>query len=1044
MTNQPSFTGGQCSTRYAVSWTVLVKKTPLWQDVGVLTDPVFARGVTEVTGPVEGIGLYPDTTSAVTIYSNGGTNGFQAVIADGGLGWITYDTSRIDSIRRVDGQADNCGNLEPKNNNPFNPDGCNACCTGIAPLNSDVVLQTGAVIETQDLVTYQSLGITRGLTLRYDSLSADPRPIIHFNTTGTYTSSQLYIAKLRIRRGGFTYDLPGYTGNQYGLTGGENFWAIPATNSGTIDGALQVDLSNQSSGRYLYYAYSDVQPFNAAAPQFTPLAKASVGSLKHLNRIGSSFGNGWALVGWQELIINPDASVLLLDGDGTQLLFEGPASPLYTSPAGDFSRLERLGNETFRRTLKDQTVYSFTSQGKLSTVQDRYGNQTRYDYDTTGLLTQIVDPVGLITSFTYTNNRVTSITHPGNRTTQLQYDAAGNLVKLIHPDNAQYTYEYDANRRMTASTDARGNRGQATYNYAGRATAATRKDGSNVQVQTVAMQGLYPASQTINPLAAPVAFSPNATEAVTPKATYTDGNGNVTTMYLNQRGDIVSSSDAVGALPRQLYDSQNLVSQVTNARGQSTQYTYDSQGNLTQINDSLSVTKNGRQMTYEATFNQLTQVIDELGRQTLYQIDAANGNLLAMTEVVGAAGGTDDRVTRYTYTTQGLVDTTTDPLGRITDLDYDAQGRLITVTLASGTTEQAVLRYTYDGAGNVATSTDALGRQTKFFYDNFNRLMRVEQPDPDGTGPLTGPITRFGYDPNGNLIRVEDALGNVTQSEYDALNRLTRTIQPDPDGTGPLTGPVTVYAYDAGGRLTRVTDPLNQVTQYRYDARDRQTQIIDARNQTSTYTYDLDNNLLSVTDPLNHPTQFAYDARDRLTSQTDALNQVTRFAYDGVDNLLSLTDPLNNITRYTYNDLNQITVETNPLNFTRRYEYDLVGNLTKLTDRNGRVRTFGYDRLNRLTTERWLNSSGAVIQTITATYDLAGQMTRITDPNATYAHTYDGLGRLTVVDNTGHPTSPPLAYWPPTTPSAVGSACGMRLVGRCGAVRPLATIRCNA
>ena len=39
------------------------------------------------------------------------------------------------------------------------------------------------------------------------------------------------------------------------------------------------------------------------------------------------------------------------------------------------------------------------------------------------------------------------------------------------------------------------------------------------------------------------------------------------------------------------------------------------------------------------------------------------------------------------------MDTMTDPLGRITDYDYDSRGRLITITYARGTVDQAIRRF---------------------------------------------------------------------------------------------------------------------------------------------------------------------------------------------------------------------------------------------------------------------------------------------------------------------------------------------------------------
>ncbi|MEE3717619.1 hypothetical protein V2H45_12715 [Tumidithrix elongata RA019] len=200
-----------------------------------------------------------------------------------------------------------------------------------------------------------------------------------------------------------------------------------------------------------------------------PYSNRETGTIIHINRIGSIFGSGWALKDWQEIIENPDGSVLLLDGDGTQLIFEPPATAgnPYISPSGDFSILLKLSDGTYQRTFKDRAIYSFNANKKLSIIQDRNGNQTRYIYNTSGQLTQIIDPVNLVTSFTYTGSRVTSITNPNNRVTTLTYNPAGDLIRIAHPDTAQINFEYDSNHCMTASTDARGNRGTATYNFAG-------------------------------------------------------------------------------------------------------------------------------------------------------------------------------------------------------------------------------------------------------------------------------------------------------------------------------------------------------------------------------------------------------------------------------------------------------------------------------------------------------------------------------------------------------------------------------------------------
>ena len=71
------------------------------------------------------------------------------------------------------------------------------------------------MVEFHNLVPYQSLGVSRGLTLRYSSLQADPRPIVHFSYQDIHYESgpaRLLIAKLSVHRGSFDYQVPGYQG----------------------------------------------------------------------------------------------------------------------------------------------------------------------------------------------------------------------------------------------------------------------------------------------------------------------------------------------------------------------------------------------------------------------------------------------------------------------------------------------------------------------------------------------------------------------------------------------------------------------------------------------------------------------------------------------------------------------------------------------------------------------------------------------------------------------------------------------------------------
>jgi hypothetical protein len=255
-----------------------------------------------------------------------------------------------------------------------------ACGSPIkVPVTSEAEQHSGALIETHDLVTYESRGESRGLTLRYDSLQADPRQIVNFEYSRVYNQpNQLMIAKLNVNRGSFSTQAGGYQGNQFGLTGGENFWKIPTISGfGQVNAALQVNMRGAASGVYNYTLQRGIQTYDPSAPQFSPLLTQTQGSLTSINRIGSRLGNGWTIEELQEVVVNPDNSVLLIEGDGTSLIYKPNGSGGYTSQTSDYSTLVKLSNGTFQRTLKNGTVYGFNSSNQLASVRESNGDLTQ-------------------------------------------------------------------------------------------------------------------------------------------------------------------------------------------------------------------------------------------------------------------------------------------------------------------------------------------------------------------------------------------------------------------------------------------------------------------------------------------------------------------------------------------------------------------------------------------------------------------------------------------------------------------------------------------
>ena len=474
---------------------------------------------------------------------------------------------------------------------------------------SQVELHAGTLRETHQLVSYQSAGTTKALTLHYDSARVDTRPIIHFgiDNANSGLGNRYLMARLQFSTSAGTMIVPGADAGA-GLPGNEHFWKLPnGINDITV--GLQGDLRSVPSGVISYSLTRGLLNRNTAGDLAGSMQDV-VGQVVHVNAIDSPLGAGWQLAGLQQLVVNQDASVLLIDGDGTNLVFLAKVGQAgqYQSPIGDFSTLVRNPNGSFTRTFPDQTVVQFDSAGKLLTRADRIGNTIRYEY-TAEKLAKIIDQVGLETSFAYdSQGRVRTITDPAGRSTQLTYDASGNLVSIVDPDGAQRAFQYDADHHMTGEVDRQGVREQSFYGTHGRIERVIRKDGTEINYAPVQTQRLFASELTSDPDTAPSA--PAGTTAIV--AQTLDANGQLVETTLDRFGQSTEVSDAIGSGPTTERNSDNQIITTTLAGGASTYTSYDARGNVVSLSD--DVTRDalttggyfaGRKITTQAQASQL-------------------------------------------------------------------------------------------------------------------------------------------------------------------------------------------------------------------------------------------------------------------------------------------------------------------------------------------------------------------------------------------------------------------------------------------------------
>jgi YD repeat-containing protein len=334
----------------------------------------------------------------------------------------------------------------------------------------------------------------------------------------------------------------------------------------------------------------------------------------------------------------------------------------------------------------------------------------------------------------------------------------------------------------------------------------------------------------------------------------------------------------------------------------------------------------------------------------------------------------DGTYTLASYDPAGNKATETDALGRVTRYVYDSRSRLVATLLPDGTgpLTRPVTVLSYDLDGNLRAVTDPRGFTTTYDYDSLGRKVTETSPDPDGSGPLGPLVKRFVYDAAGNL-RFEIAPGGTSQADvsfttehiYDALNRRIRTILPDPDGpTGPLARPVTSQSFDSSGRLSTTTDALGRVTTTLYRSNDRVMRVTAPDGSFMNRIYDAVGNLVFTLDVI-----------------VESHGRRTFTSYDAMNRPVSIRSP-----RADASSSAPITT----------FRYDVTGNQVSTTDPLGRTTWQQFDALGRLIgrTDALGTAAGDPLHTTRTEYDSAGRVTATIDELGRRTDTvYDSLGR---------------------------------------------------
>ena len=891
------------------------------------------------TGAFEKIGEGTVSADGLTVDSNGG------VVKENS--WHGTVPPNVDKSEPTAGNSDNSEDCDEK--------------TG-----SYCAKKTGNLSEEHFTASYRSLETARNLRLEYNSVLANPRPIVPFDVILGVRGPIPVNMSHTITVGGID-------------TGGELFFEIPSIGTVSTAPAIQFDGSLFETGRY------DFQyDFNCNFP-ISRRSSIVEGEVIVQNEITSEFGAGWTLDGLHKLHKNQDGSILLTTGNADAWVFESDGTGGYTTPPGDFSTLIENADNTFTRTDKDGTVTQFNTEGLLTQRIDRNGNTTSFFYNAQNQIERITDPVSLDTLFTYSGGRVSMITDPANRQTKLFYDNEGNLIKITDPDDTSRTFVYESGTHLlTSQISKRGFTSSYEYDFSGRIRKVTRSDGTIVQMVAADTKGLVNNTEGAG-TEENLATEPPVLEEVNTNSV--DSRGNPSSMKLDGFGQIVEKTDEIGRVFSHERDTNGKSTQTTRANGSNTNRTFDSLGNVTQSAESF----NGAAVSYTFdSFSLMTSITNPRDHTTTITRNPANGNALTVINELGHTTTMEynsqglmtrketpnQLVTTYSYNAEGLLETKTEtpPVGsqgnvRITTYEYFDTGLLKTKV----TPDNITLNYEYDALSRLTKITDNLNQKIEMTYDEFGNIAQTDTVDPDGSlssmmqqeydererltkksKPHEGTnnsVYDYIYDPESNLVGMTDPRRNSITNAFDPSHRLVENVS-------RING-ITQFEYDTENRITKLTAANGVVTEYEYDLLSRMTKEISSDRGTLTYTYDLANNVTSMTDGRGITVSYAYDELERVITKTfpnsiaGKIENVT-YTYDncpfGIGRLCEMQDESGTMS-YEYDAFGNIVKETKVelgVTYVAEYTYDDGDNIIAMTLPSSRQITYTRDGVRRV------------------------------------------------------------------------------------------------
>jgi len=646
--------------------------------------------------------------------------------------------------------------------------------------------------------------------------------------------------------------------------------------------------------------------------------------------------------------------------------------------------------------------YTLTYAGPPESIEK--GGNWSYEFDANGKLTSLTDPSNNVQEITYDSNGDPTQVEDlsSGRTIEYEYDTPGQIARVVEGAGEAVTH--------------------LTYS-SGKLSAVTVKDslGNTIRDVDVSYNGDGKVSS--------VTLDNDANSAM--NFTYQNAGSGIYVANMTYQGGASGLDYFSVPLSGAKYRTKR-----TTAGGGVYLYDYDANLDLVKVTSPIhygasaapyvtytwnswrrmqTFGYNNGTATYTFTYDSLgnfTNIANSWSGSWSYTYSGFD--LLTATDGVG------------TYLTLGYTDTNnphspttfTDGGSRTWTKTYNVYGQVLTVvppaSSPSGTTTYDYEENPLDSAfGYLRSVTNGAGDEETF--DSYSPLGDLLERTTSPTSGVTH-TTTYSYDPSRRLTSIENPdattfswsyTGRLLTSTVDEAGTLTDfSWTPATEMLETVSGPLSHdlnWTYNNSRQISEFTDARSNDTDYTYGIAEEFKYATYPDSSVVDYKYDGYGRLAKVTEPRGREMSVGYDGRNRVTGYTFTNPSQTALSFFyRADDTLSSTSAYTGTATYTYTSARQID--------TVDYYYNNSG----LSAHQYVVYTYNPD--GSVATMKWKTGSTTLV-TWTYSYDGAGRMTGVSNSfgdSSTY--TYDGEGKILTQAN-GNGTTTTYTYneprgWP--------------------------------